>query len=603
MALPTYEQFSGSAAVLPDPPWRQVAFSATTLNRDGSGHGKASAADSGVDVIAYDDADSFTPDQYAKAVVAGLVSSTSWCGVCVRCGGTGGSFSGYELLTDGAAGAGHTEIFKYVAGAATSIVNFAGTVANGDLIELRVIGTTLFFLKNGTVVGFFTDSSSPLLSGAPGAAVFNTVNNATLSAWEAGEIRSPALIRFPPGRLLFPKRPFGSNNPLIEAKYYTYQQPTTANTPIGLDVASSFDPALAMQSAHQCLLAAVSSFTASAVELLAFFRSLAIASAFTPVVVRTAQRPRTLSVASTFTAALQRGFPRALNVASSFVAGMVTGRAYARLIAATSTLTAGIVKSTGYQRALTVATTCTAAVTRQASRVRSLVATSAFAVAIKRETAKSLAVASVFTASLVRTAAYQRTLAVVSTFAPGLNRTAAHFLALAVASAFAVAVTVGRGFFRSLGVVATMATTITRLVTHTYLQSLAVTSTFSVALARTLAWRKALAVTSAHTPTLVRIASHPRTLAAVSPFASVLKRGIALRLTVAALFVTTLKRALGMTLAVASPFVAGLLRGVADIFVGFLTHIQSVYQVRALDAAANEVVARPTQAFEVRRSK
>jgi hypothetical protein len=389
---------------------------------------------------------------------------------------------------------------------------------------------------------------------------------------------------FPRARLLLPNRPFGSCNPLREMKWNDFGAGAggPVNTPISLDVLSTFTPAATFQSAYN--------------------RTLAVATAWTSTVARVAARSLALAVNSTFTPALQRNFSRALSVASTFVTNLVVGRAYARTVSVTSAFVAALTESAGYQRALSVTSSFVAALTRQAGHVKTLAVSGTWSVAIQRGISHTLAISSSFAVSLTRKASYQRTLAITSTYTPSLNRTAAHFCALAVASVFVVGLTVGRGFFRTLAVGSTLGVSITKLTTHTYLQALAATSTFTVSLTRTLAWRRTLAVASVYVPTLVRIATHPRTLAVASSFALVLVRGIALRLAVGSVFVTALKRGISMLLSVAPPFVAHVLQGLLEILIGFLTHIQAAFQVRAIDAQPNETTAMPSAAFEVRRS-
>lgn len=192
MALPFQEAFGAAAGVLGNPPWTQAALSATTLNYDGAGSGKASAFDASFDVIAYDNSNTYPADQYAQVVIAGgIFSGQQYAEVFVRCSGTGGTFKGYQFLTDGktGGGAGSTELWVYSGGTATVLTNFAVTFVAGDVMRIEVKGTTVECFRNGVSLGTFTDSVA--VSGAPGCGVFNSASSqVTLDNFEGGSLAS-----------------------------------------------------------------------------------------------------------------------------------------------------------------------------------------------------------------------------------------------------------------------------------------------------------------------------------------------------------------------------------------------------------------------------
>jgi hypothetical protein len=187
------EAFGAGAGVLATP-WTQAALSGTTLNTDGAGHGKASAADASFDCMAYDGVHVYQNDQYGQVQIAGgLTSGVSYAIVLVRCSGSGGSFQGYEFITDGsAAGAGHTELYKYLAGVGSVKANFLTGFTTNDVMKIDVVGNLFTVYKNGVSIGTFTDSVSPIASGAPGCGVFNTTNNALLDNFEGGDFLNVA---------------------------------------------------------------------------------------------------------------------------------------------------------------------------------------------------------------------------------------------------------------------------------------------------------------------------------------------------------------------------------------------------------------------------
>jgi hypothetical protein len=606
MSLPVNDTFPGAAAVLPDPPYRQAAITAQTINYDGAGNAKASAVNASFDVFAYDDANTYLPDQKSDVVIgSGLANAANYAETCVRCAGSSTTFGCYVAYTDSVGGATHCELAKWVAGAPTVLTNFATTFTSGDTISIGVVGSLITVYKNGVSIGTFTDTA--LTSGAAGLGVFNgTANNVLLASWAADNIPATILTGavasvFPRAALLMPCRPFGPNNPLLEVKYSS--PPLAAggiNTPIGLDVAATFSPGMTWLTAHQVALAAVSVFAPAILRSLAAFRALAVSSAFSPALTRGVLYLRSLAVSSTFVSALRRAFTRNLSVSSTFTAAMTAGRAYARSLASTSTLNASLTTAMTYQRAMAVASTFGAALTRAVAHPRTLAVTSTFAVALQKNVGKLLAVTSSFVASMTRGTAYKRTLAVASTYAPSVGRLAAHGIALVVATTWAIAITVGRGFFRTIAAASPFTPSLTKVATHSYFQTLAVASTFTATLTRRATYLRTLATSNAWAVSLTRVAARTCTLAIAPPMVLALRRGVALRLGISSPFVVTLNRGLSRLLAVVSPFLAGLFRGTSALFQGFLTHIQSAFQVRALDAAAFEAEGKPDAAFEVR---
>jgi hypothetical protein len=280
---------------------------------------------------------------------------------------------------------------------------------------------------------------------------------------------------FPRARLLFPNRPFGSCNPLREMKWNDFGAGTAVpvNTPIGLDVASTFTPGLTENETYGISLSAISSFVAALARSVAFKRAL--------------------SVASGWTIALSRGV--------------------------------------GYLRTLSVTGTWTPTVGRGVSYLRSLAISSTFTPAITRARAVTLAVAGTFTANLTRAVAYARALSVSSTFGVTVTRAAAYVRAFAISSTFTVALTRSINRLKALAVTSTMTAVITK--TRGYARSLAVSSTFGPVVGIRYIVGKVISVSSVFAATLTERFAWTRTLPASSVFAPSVNRSIARRIALA----------------------------------------------------------------------
>lgn len=193
MGLPFNESFGALAGVLATPPWTQANLVATTLNTDGSGHGKASGT-SATDILAYNNSNTFTNDQSAQVTInAGLASLTNYASVVLRGSGSGASFAGYEIYTDGQTGSTHTELAKFASGSPTVLTNFAATFAAGDVLKATIVGNVITVYKNGVSVGTFTDGGAAPPAGAPGCGVTNTgANNVLLTNFQGDNV--PATV-------------------------------------------------------------------------------------------------------------------------------------------------------------------------------------------------------------------------------------------------------------------------------------------------------------------------------------------------------------------------------------------------------------------------
>lgn len=172
MALPATDAFTRADGALgANYAYGPTGSSGTTLGIDNNQ--AFIQANSNTDVAAVWAADTFGNDQYSKIkVVSGMNSGLDYCAVVARGSGTGGSFTGYQFATDGASGAGHSEIQRWNASALTMLVAITTTVALGDIIEIRVSGSTTVTIEvfvNTVSVGSITDNSgSRIASGGGG---------------------------------------------------------------------------------------------------------------------------------------------------------------------------------------------------------------------------------------------------------------------------------------------------------------------------------------------------------------------------------------------------------------------------------------------------
>jgi len=125
-------------------------------------------------------------NQYCKAVLGGYTGQSDvYIGVCCRLDASG---NGYALfVSSNEAG---FRISRLNAGANDDIATAAFTFVDGDVIELRVSGTTLSVYFNGTLYNSYTDSTYS--SGKAG--VFSYLANGSLDSWEAGDITSGVTI-------------------------------------------------------------------------------------------------------------------------------------------------------------------------------------------------------------------------------------------------------------------------------------------------------------------------------------------------------------------------------------------------------------------------
>lgn len=170
MALPALEDFSGSAANLPNPPWTTPSGK-SAVRRDGSGLGGTSV--NGVDCFAIWNADVCPNDQSVTLTVEETLDGTesNYIYIILRSSFPGGVPSYYIFWCDGGSDCG---IYKVVSGSSeTSIQDADSTTAViGDIFKAKVVGTAIVITKNGTA--FITTTDAAIAAGQFGHGGFSS---------------------------------------------------------------------------------------------------------------------------------------------------------------------------------------------------------------------------------------------------------------------------------------------------------------------------------------------------------------------------------------------------------------------------------------------
>lgn len=121
-------------------------------------------------------ASTFAADHWSEATISGFASGTTYPGVAVRLDASG---NGYYIAID----SGNAYVQRLTGGVEFSIATRSTSWANGDVMRLEVVGTTLKVFKNGTQVG--TDvTDATYSSGQPGLFCYGA---ATVDGWSADD--------------------------------------------------------------------------------------------------------------------------------------------------------------------------------------------------------------------------------------------------------------------------------------------------------------------------------------------------------------------------------------------------------------------------------
>lgn len=134
--------------------------------------------------------DTFANNQYSQATVVGIATGV-YVGVGVRMSGTSGSqdLSGYLFYgTDTDSG-----LDKYVDGAYDSTLDTGIAFEAGDIIRIEISGNAITCKINGATELSYTDSTSPITSGAAGICAYAD-GASQIDDWEGGDLSTALTI-------------------------------------------------------------------------------------------------------------------------------------------------------------------------------------------------------------------------------------------------------------------------------------------------------------------------------------------------------------------------------------------------------------------------
>lgn len=124
----------------------------------------------------------FTDNQTSRATLSALGGGSDFPGVAVQASTAGGG-QAYILI---ARYFGEFTLYEVVAGTPTYLADWAATITGTDNFELQVNAGVLTARHNGSVVGTFDDSASPLTGGQPGIYYDYQNNNVSrITSWFA----------------------------------------------------------------------------------------------------------------------------------------------------------------------------------------------------------------------------------------------------------------------------------------------------------------------------------------------------------------------------------------------------------------------------------
>lgn len=141
--------------------------------------------------IAYWNADSFNADQYSQATVFDIGGTNGYVGLGVRISsGPNGYFFTLESSS--------CQMYKFVSGTRSTIGTCSLTQADGDVMKITAVGTTIKVYQNGVERGTATDSS--VSSGSAGIIGYQSGTPSTYD-WTADNISGGGGATFPAGIL------------------------------------------------------------------------------------------------------------------------------------------------------------------------------------------------------------------------------------------------------------------------------------------------------------------------------------------------------------------------------------------------------------------
>ncbi len=200
-------------------------------------------------------------DMYCKAMLGGYTSVVDvYLGPCARLDASGNGYTVFASSNE----AGY-RLSKVVAGANVDLLTGALTIADGDTLEIRTVGSTVSWWLNGTQVTSTTDST--YVSGKAGT--FAYLNHGTLDNLEAGDFNVAVSAIAIPSSSFHPGRSPG----YAPQSARFYQPPRASNATIASpDVtlsltgqAASFAAGTLSPSTSVALLGKAAAFAAGAV--------------------------------------------------------------------------------------------------------------------------------------------------------------------------------------------------------------------------------------------------------------------------------------------------------------------------------------------------
>lgn len=120
-------------------------------------------------------ADSFANNQYCKLTLIDLGSNGSSVELVVRGDGAGATQDGYalQIRSNGTSSSTTASLELIVDDDYTTLDTDSSTWSEGDVIEIRVSGTSITTYKNAILVSGFSATDSTLTIGVPGINIYN----------------------------------------------------------------------------------------------------------------------------------------------------------------------------------------------------------------------------------------------------------------------------------------------------------------------------------------------------------------------------------------------------------------------------------------------
>jgi hypothetical protein len=175
----------------------RTAVPVTSIKAGGSGLGNTagtSASDNWA-IATYTGLLDFPADQYAKGKV-NLLNGANGAGLCVRCSISGAN-TGYVFYVQQGGGG---YLVKRAAGVLTTLKQTTGlTVADGSLLELKIIGSTIQPYIDGSPIAALAASDSAIASGAPGIIAYANYDRGSSFTSTVSKVPNEGIYEFEAG--------------------------------------------------------------------------------------------------------------------------------------------------------------------------------------------------------------------------------------------------------------------------------------------------------------------------------------------------------------------------------------------------------------------